>query len=314
MALSSGRVAGTSNAARRALYAQPGYLVGAVDSNQVELRVGAYIADEAVMIDIFAEGRDPYSELAETMFQVPAKEVKALAKVGNPEGVKMRAAGKAGTLGAIFGAGPAGYHTYARSQAKLNITLGEAKSTVEAFRSKYPRYPAFWRQCDNMLKHMIVGGRGRFGGPDGQLFEYDGQRTLFGEPTPAIQLPDGIWINYPNLREIPNDDPNAFSATRMVYDQSKGKFKSMMGIYGSRCFENLVQGTAFAAMKGQMLAINNRYRVVANVHDEAVVIVPETEATEATQFLEYCFSIPPVWAPALKLKGEAGVAARYGDI
>ena len=77
--------------------------------------------------------------------------------------------------------------------------------------------------------------------------------------------------------------------------------------------ENVVQALARIVVGEQMLAINERYRVVLTVHDAAVVVVPENETERALKFIEEKMSTPPVWAPDLPVACEAKWGHSYGE-
>ena len=306
----SGRVAGQSNMMRRALTAPPGYVICAADSAQVELRTGATVVNDPTLLGVFAAGTDPYSVFAEAMYNVPAADIRAGAKAGDPDGVRMRAAGKAGLLGCIYGAGVNGYIGYCENVAKIAMDEAEATRTVGTFRSTMQAFPAFWRQCDNVLRAMIRGQSGRFGGADGQMFFYDGARELFGRRIPGVQLPDGLWISYLNLREKYTPD----RGNQIVYDDTRrGKVIKSETIYGSKMFENLNQAVAFSALKFQLIRMDAKYTTLGNVHDEGIHLVPEAEAEQAKLVAEQVYAQVPAWLEGCPLKGEAGVAFRYGD-
>jgi hypothetical protein len=316
LALSSGRVAGTTNACRRAMMAPPGYLTISCDSAQIELRTAGFICDDRELNWVFKQGADPYSTLAGAMYRRDADEIRAGAKAGDPECVRQRAGGKSGLLGGLYGASAAGFWQYSRSIAKNKISMEEAKDTVDTFRNKFTAIPAFWRKCDVVLQQMIRGGSGFFGGPNDNLFYYDGERTILGMPCPGIMLPSGMWIGYPGLRreKAPIVTDGSYQRdTVMVYDKMLGRTKVPMSIYSSRAFENLNQSLAFAVIKHQMLMFDKRYKTVMNLHDELVALVPIGEEAEALKFAEECFAATPDWLNGCLLKGEAGVAARYGD-
>jgi hypothetical protein len=78
-------------------------------------------------------------------------------------------------------------------------------------------------------------------------------------------------------------------------------------------FENIVQGTAFAALKYQMLLVAKRYRVVGNLHDECLFVAPEEEAEAAVAYGLECFATIPPWLQGCYLTGEASYARRYGE-
>lgn len=88
---------------RRAIKAPKGRCIVAVDSSQVEARCLAFVANEVGLLTQFREGRDPYSELAETIFGVPWQDIKAGAKAGDKKMKMYRNTGKTGILSCLAG-------------------------------------------------------------------------------------------------------------------------------------------------------------------------------------------------------------------
>lgn len=88
---------------RRAIKAPKGRCIVAVDSSQVEARCLAFVANEVGLLTQFREGRDPYSELAETIFGVPWQDIKAGAKAGDKKMKMYRNTGKTGILSCFAG-------------------------------------------------------------------------------------------------------------------------------------------------------------------------------------------------------------------
>jgi len=306
----SGRVTGQSKEMRRALMAPDGYMVMAADSAQVELRSGGWVVDEPYLMNVFAQKGDPYSVFGSDMYGYSADEIRAGAKADVPEFVRMRAGGKAGLLGCIYGAGPNGFMVYCKNTAKIPMDEAGAEFTVGSFRSTMPAFPRFWRICDGVLRALINGKSGYFGGPTGNLFFYDGQRKLFGLPAPGIRLPDGLWITYPNIREKYFEG----EGSKIVYDMiKKGRVVGTRVIYGSKAFENLNQALAFSAMKYQLIMLDGTYRTLGNVHDEGLHLVPEQDKDVALQLAESVYATVPAWLQGCPLKGEAGINKRYGD-
>ena len=88
---------------RRAIKAPKGRCIVAVDSSQVEARCLAFVAKEMLLVQQFAQGRDPYSELAETIFGIPWQDIKAGAKAGDKTMKMYRNVGKTGILSCFAG-------------------------------------------------------------------------------------------------------------------------------------------------------------------------------------------------------------------
>lgn len=88
---------------RQAIKVPKGEVVVACDSSQIEARGLAFVANEVGLLTQFREGRDPYSELAETIFGVPWQDIKAGAKAGDKQMKMYRNTGKTGILSCLAG-------------------------------------------------------------------------------------------------------------------------------------------------------------------------------------------------------------------
>lgn len=88
---------------RQAIKVPKGKVVVACDSSQIEARGLAFVANEVGLLTQFREGRDPYSELAETIFGVPWQDIKAGAKSGDKTMEMYRNTGKTGILSCFAG-------------------------------------------------------------------------------------------------------------------------------------------------------------------------------------------------------------------
>jgi DNA polymerase-1 len=92
------------------------------DYSQIELRVLAEIAGDKNMIDAFTAHTDIHTKTASEVFKVPLDQVTSL----------MRSNAKAVNFGIVYGIG-------SFSLAKdLKISMGEAKSYIEAYLERYP--------------------------------------------------------------------------------------------------------------------------------------------------------------------------------
>lgn len=299
---------GQSNALRRAIVAPPGHNVVVVDSSNIEPRVLALMAGAAQKLQNFKEGKDPYLAAASLMWGDDLAELTTRYAAKEPLALQRRQIAKSAELGLGYNAGPNGYMVYCRTMAKTIVSLEEATQTVALWRAANAAVVTLWKTAGAILADMVKGGKGAFGGLDGKLFTYDGQRTLFGKLLPGIKLPDGYWLNYMNLR-VERDE---VGRPQLIYDQFKGKNSVPTKIYGGCLVENLAQATAGAVIKHQAALVRARYKMVMQTHDELVVIAPETDAG-CEAFLAGAFAVTPPWLAGVTLKGEVGTAKRYGD-
>ena len=106
----------------------------------------------------------------------------------------------------------------------------------------------------------------------------------------GIQLPNGLYIRYPELKLNTEE-----SKSQYEYQSRKGP----VSLWGGSLVENVVQALARIVVGEQMLEIQRRYRVALTVHDAAVVVVPEEEKDEALAYIVECMSTPPEWCKDL---------------
>jgi DNA polymerase len=120
----------------------------------------------------------------------------------------------------------------------------------------------------------------------------------------GIQLPNGLYIQYPNL--------HLYTEEAKSYYQYKSRM-GMKSIWGGALVENVVQALARIIVGEQMLKINERYKPALTVHDAAVCVVPEDELEEAEKFIVGIMSTPPSWAKGLPIACEFSSGYSYGD-
>lgn len=312
--LPSGRGEGQSDLLRRSIIAPDGYVCVNYDASQIEARVLAYVAGQHDVLNVFANNGDVYSYAAAGLYGIPYDEIIAGRKSDDHETAAkynaMRQYGKTATLALGYNQGAQGFKRYAFITAGLSMTEAEAKEITTKWRKNNQQIANFWRICDQALQVMAAGGEMYFGGGDGRLFYATGNRVVLGKPCAGIRLPNGLWLNYPNLRTELRDG-------RPSYCYDKGSYRgapSTTWTYGGAITENLVQALAFAVMKYQALLINSRYPVKMNTHDEWTVVVPVQQAEDAAAFMAQCMTTPPQWLAGIPLATEGGWAQSYGAV
>jgi hypothetical protein len=190
----------------------------------------------------------------------------------------------------------------AKFQAQLKtfgveMDLEECKRIIRVYRETYPKIPQLWRQAGDALEAMANNQSAPFGLPG--VLEVRG--------ADGIYLPNGLRLQYPNLRYVMNE-----GKSEMVYDTKKGKAIIPSRIYGGKCVENVCQALARIVIGEQILMVARRLRVVMTVHDAVGAIAPEAEAEKAREYVEDCMRIRPKWASALPLNCESKMGASYG--
>lgn len=277
-------------------------------------RVLNYIANQTDVLGVFASKGDVYSYTAAGVYGIPYSEINEGRKSSDPEIAAkykpIRNYGKTCALALGYGQGAAGFQKYALVNSGINMSLDEAKRTVTAWRKANYAAAGFWKTCDQALQVMVDGGQMYFGGQDGKMFFADGKRFLLGRHVPGIRMPNGLWLNYPNLHVDMSSGKPQFVYDKVGYTGKPLKTKA----YGGLICENIVQSLAFAIMKQQALWIAKYYPIVMNTHDEWCVVVPRDQAETAAEYMARCMRTAPDYVAGLPLDTEGGWAQSYGAV
>jgi DNA polymerase len=258
------------------------------DSSQIEARTLAWLAGQDDLVAAFEAGEDVYKIMASAIYNKP---VSAITK-------DERFVGKTTILGCGYGMGAVKF------QAQLKVfnvvlELGECQRIIQVYRQTYPHIAAFWKVAGKALDYVR----------DNQSFEFGRGGILKVDGKKGILLPNGLYIKYPNVRQVQKDD----GSSETVYDTKRGKATIPNRIYGGKVTENVCQALARIVIGDQMLKIARKYKVVMTVHDAVACVVPEDEAERAQEFVELCMKLRPEWAPDLPLNCEAGHGRSYGE-
>lgn len=284
---------------RQAIKVPKGKVVVACDSSQIEARGLAFVANEVGLLTQFREGRDPYSELAETIFGVPWQDIKAGAKSGDKTMKMYRNTGKTGILSCGYGVG---HHKYSNTLLRQGIHLHEdldrhhelARYAHGIYRAAHPNIVAFWKTAENVLEAMLRGESGTFGGPNNDIYTFGimpvGPRTDLC--VPSVRFPSGYILRYPGLRAERNDR----GKWQFLYDTYKGASKIPTHIYGGAFTNNLVQGLSFVdVIMYQGCRMDEAgIKLACNIHDAWASVVPEEQGEYVKQqMLHYMSMVPP---------------------
>ena len=271
---------------KKAIRAPKGYVVIDCDSAQIEARVLAWLAGQENLVQAFRDKHDVYKLMATQIYGIRMEDVTKT----------QRQVGKTVVLGAGYGVGHVKLQMFLKTQAGVEVPLEEAKRIIDTYRSSAFCIAQFWRSAGDALKALLTG----------QTMQLDAVGLIRAVPGKGLTLPNGLHIQYPGLREVPNPDTGKFE---MVYT-SKGL---PVRIYGGKVVENICQAVARQIVAEQMLRVSKRYKVVLTVHDAVAIVAKQEESVEAQAYLEECMSWNPKWAVGLPLACESGVGASYGD-
>ena len=273
---------------KNAIKAPPGSVGVDSDSSQIEARTLAWLAEQNDLVDAFERGEDVYKIMASSIYN------KAQEEISKDE----RFVGKTTILGCGYGMGSKKFQAQLKT-FNVEIEEGEADRIIRVYRETYDWIPQLWRQAGLALGAIIANRTVQLG------------RTgvLFVEGRKGIRLPNGLYMKYPNLRKMRNEE----CKDEFIYDTRKGKAIVPTKIYGGKVIENVCQALARIIIGEQMLMVNKKYRVVMTVHDAIACVVPEHEAEIGKEYIEMCMRMRPKWAMELPLNCESGMGESYGD-
>ena len=271
-----------------AIMAPPGQVVVDSDSSQIEARTLAWLAEQNDLVDAFERGEDVYRIMASSIYN------KATEEISKDE----RFVGKTTILGAGYGMGAQKFKAQLKT-FNVEVSDEETAHIIKVYRETYDWIPALWRKAGLALDAIINNqsmSLGRVG-----VLEVEGKR--------GIRLPNGLYMKYPNLRKMRNEQ----GKDEYVYDTKKGRQVIPNRIYGGKLIENVCQALARIIIGEQMLMVAKKYKVVMTVHDAIALIVPEHEVETAKEYVELCMRLRPKWARELPLNCEAGYGRSYGE-
>jgi DNA polymerase len=297
---------GPDKTLRKAIRAPEGHVLVVGDSAQIEARVGAWLAGQNDLVEVFRRGEDPYVRMAGAIYgEDPEKILVGAKKERDPRYEQMRNVGKTTVLSAQYGIGGA---TFAKKLKIAKIVLdkdpGEhvrkATGILKLYNGMYSNIKNFRRTCGKMIEWLSANRGRRLEHTDVKGLSWRTDWTAGpGLETPAVVLPSGFAMIYPGLRWSEEDKSH-------VYDlwKSAGSRMVTSRIYGGALFENITQALAFSIIACQAVRTARRYRVVANVHDSLVCLVPKERAGEAETDLKNFLSEAPEWCRGLPLGAE----------
>jgi DNA polymerase len=268
--------------------APDGYVVVDSDSSQIEARTLAWLAEQNDLVDAFERGEDVYKIMATSIYG------KAQEEITKDE----RFVGKTTILGAGYGMGAQKFKAQLKT-FNVEVSDEETAHIIKVYRETYDWIPSLWRKAGLALDAMLANQTTTLG--------RDG--ILVVEGAKGIRLPNGLYVKYPNLRKMRNEQ----GKDEYVYDTKKGKAVVPNRIYGGKVIENVCQALARIIIGEQMLQVAKKYKVVMTVHDAIACVIPEQEAETGQEYVEMCMRMRPKWAQDLPLSCESGMGKSYGD-
>lgn len=273
---------------KKAIIAPDGYMMIDSDSSQIEARTLAWLAEQDDLVEAFDRGEDVYKIMASAIYGKPVEEISK----------DERFVGKTTILGAGYGMGAAKFQAQLKNFG-VNVELDEAKRIIDTYRATYPKITELWKSAATALKAVLQNQQTTLGRKG--ILKIEGKE--------GVLLPNGLYLRYPNLRLVENEE----GKSELVYDTKKGKATIPNRIYGGKVIENVCQALARIVIGEQMLMVAKKYRVVMTVHDAIACIAPTELVENAKEYVEMCMRTRPSWGMELPLNCEAGYGESYGD-
>ena len=137
---------------RKAMRAQPGYVVVAADLAAIEARIIATLAGQDDLVEAFKTGFDIYSEFASKIYMCPVNK--------KSEPLK-RFVGKTCILGLGYGMGVDKFRLK-MAQEGIIMDRDEAARIVYLYRETYPKIPALWKILETLATRIMTDPSGLY--------------------------------------------------------------------------------------------------------------------------------------------------------
>jgi DNA polymerase len=269
------------NKLKRCIVAPKGHVIIDCDSSQIEARVLTWLAGQSDVLTKFSLKQDVYKYMAANIY-------------GKPENMVTdheRFIGKTTVLGAGYGMGATKFQAQLQNMGH-KLDTDTCRHIIKQYRQSNTFVSRWWTHLNLVLEWLLASRASD---------NVDAQKLLRVSAFTGIELPNGMFVNYPELRR------EALGGFSYMTRQGRNR------IYGGKVAENLCQAVARCVIGEQMLMIEKELRVVLTVHDAIACVVPESQAEQARAFIEECMRTSPKWAEGLPLNCESGMAHTYGD-
>lgn len=272
---------------RTMLIPRDGCIFIVCDFSAIEARVLAWFAGEQWRLDAFRRGEDIYCASASQMFGVPVVKHGVNGELRQKGKVAELACGYGGASGALISMGA----------LEMGLKESELPDIIESWRTANPKIVQFWWDVENAATETVKDHKDRMVGRVGFQFSAN---TLW------IVLPSGRRLAYIKPKLM----PNRFGRMAVTFEGlNTGNKWSRVETYSGKLVENITQATARDLLAEAMWRVEREgMDIVAHVHDEMILEVPEGTAT--VEQVSAIMNRNPAWADGLCLS-SSGYWGRY---
>lgn len=284
---------------RPALIPEDGHVFVVGDWKAIEAMVLPWLTDTDEgddKLEVFTRGEDVYIKAATEMKLLDMDDHRQIGKVAE--------------LACGFGGGYRAFQGMARNFG-LAFSQTFAQRIVDKWRDNNRWCVKFWADLDRAAKAAICLKGTVF---SAGMVDYYFDRKIMGGTLQCI-LPGEHVIQYPKARIEKVMAPwgkEILSITCMKASYSpKADQKAWprAALYGGLLAENATQGFAACILRNANRQLPD---IVAHVHDEIVMEVPEEVGAEAAGMLKSVMVTVPEWADGLPLAADPVIMTRYG--
>lgn len=260
---------------RTALIPEAGKMFFVSDFSAIEARVLAWYANESWVLEVFRGDGKIYEATAAKMLH---KSIDEVTKDDRQKGkVATLALGYQGAVGSLISMGA----------IKMGIAEEELPGIVSQWRNANKGIVNFWSIVEKSAKAAI----------DGKTV------TLYKDPRKLVfrRRSGALVITLPSGRELVYQKAYIDENGRIVFRTTKKRDHT----YGGKLAENIVQATARDLLAHGMQNLTvNKWKIVAHIHDEAVVETEGVHPDTAMRAINSLLCDTPEWAQGLPLNAE----------
>lgn len=284
-----------SQLVRTAIIAKDGYTLIAADYSAIEARVISWLAMEQWRLDVFHGDGKIYEATGSRMFGVPKESIKKGSELRDKAKISELALGYGGSLGALKKMGG----------EKMGLSDPEMMSLVRKWRNANPQIVKVWEDMETAAMTAIVTRNPQLATPQDLQFRYSAETGCL-----YMRLPSGRELCYQNARIGKNDK----AKDGLLYDGVNQVTRQWgaTSTFGGKLTENAVQAMSRDLLADLMYRLTKAgHRIVAHIHDEVIVEVPESNAEQTLQTIIGYMRQAPAWCKGLLPLNADGYVTPY---
>lgn len=267
------------------------------DYSQIENRMLCWLAEQEDVLELIRSGMDTYKDMASHLYDQAYDEI--------PKDSRRRRHGKLTILGGGYGMGYRKFWRDCVEKQKFDITLEEAKKTIDTFRSRYNKVVDLWYGLKKAAIEAVL--------TPGKITNYLKISFMHTSGHLFMILPNGKSICYPQAwvsTEV-NDWGKAEYVLCHMGLHSKTKKWIKHHITPGRLTENASQGSAREVLFEAILELESMgYNdIILTVHDEVVLETRKGELS-INQVNEVLCNRSEIWE-GLPLNADGFISERY---